>query len=265
MKFKKLLILLGFYWLHLPVVFACSCEAVYFCEYIKEKTTIAAFQAKVIAHKAYSPKNMAIYLEIMRKYKDEVGMTDTIKLYGKENESDCAINVCERYAIGDTVILSIGPSWDNNEILNPDSLVENYWEYYPTLCDFLHLRVKEGKVRGRITNEIFEYPLALFNDQLDGCRFSVEQPKNLTCLEDNFIVFPNPSTTDKVTIKVDSLWNTIQKIRVFGGDGRLLSEFYDVKIHPIDYIEIEGFQGGLNIIEITCDDRRYYKKIIIAR
>lgn len=265
METKKLLILIGFYWIHLPVIFACSCEALFICEYIEEETTTVAFQAKVIDHKEYSPQNMAIYLEIIKRYKDEAGMTDTIKLYGREIEAGCAINVCERYPIGDTLIMAIGPAWDSNQIINPDSLSENYWEYYPVLCDFIGLRVRDGKVRGRITNEILEYPLTLFDDQLDGCRFSVEQLEDLRCSEDNFIVFPNPSSTDKITIKGEYLWNTFQKIRIFGADGRLLNEFNDVIAHPIYHVELEEFQDGLNIIEITCDGRVYYKKIIIEK
>lgn len=265
METKKLLILIGFFWFHLPAIFACSCEALFICEYIEEETTTVAFQAKVIDHKEYNPQNLAIYLEIIRRYKDEAGMTDTIKIYGKEIESDCAIDVHRRYPIGDTVIMAIGPSWSSMQIVNPDSLSESYWEYYPNLCTSISLRVRDGKVKGRITNEILEYPLSLFDEQLDGCRFSVEQLEELRCSEDNFIVFPNPSSTDKVTIKGDYIWNTFEKIRVFGADGRLMSEYNDVKAHPIYHVVLEGFQVGLNIIEITCDGRLYYKKIIIEK
>ncbi|HHG84598.1 MAG TPA: hypothetical protein ENJ82_07605, partial [Bacteroidetes bacterium] len=145
METKKLLILIGLFLVHSAVLFACSCDPLFICEYIEEETTIVAFQARVIDHKEYSPQNLAIYLEIIKRYKDEAGMTDTIKLYGREIEADCSINVFGRYPIGDTLIIAIGPFWDSNQIINPDSISENYWEYFPVLCDFIGLRVKEGK------------------------------------------------------------------------------------------------------------------------
>ena len=265
MKNKKLITLIGFLWIHLTGLFACSCQALFICEYIEEETTTVAFQAKVIEHKEYSPQNLAIYLEIIKRYKDEAGMTDTIKLYGMEIESGCAIDVHSRYPVGDTLIMAIGPSWSSMQIANPDSLSENYWEYYPNLCSFIALRVRDGRVRGRITDEILEYPLPLFDEQLDGCQFSVEQLEDLRCSEDNFIVFPNPSTTGKVRIKGEYRWNEFQKIRVFAMDGRLLSEFKDTKGSPVYHAELEGLQNGLNIIEITCSNRIYYKKVIIKR
>jgi len=265
MKTKKLLILTGFFWIQSSVIFACSCNALFFCEFIKEETTIVAFQAKVIGHREYNPQSMAIYLEVIKKYKDGPGVTDTIKIYGKRDEAGCEVNVCDRYPIGDTLIIAIGSLWNHNQIINPDSLSENYWEYYPFLCQFIGLKVKNGMVKGKITKEVLEYPLTLFDDQLDGCRFSTEQLGNSWCSEDNFIVFPNPSSTDKATIKGDYNWNTFQKIRVFGADGRLFIELKDIKANPIYPLELEGFQDGLNIIEITCNGQVFYKKIIIEK
>jgi hypothetical protein len=262
---KKLLILIGFFWTQFSVIYACSCTAIYFCEYIKEETTIVAFQAKVIDHKQYNPQNIAIYLEIIKKYKDGPGMTDTIKIYGRRDESGCGIDVYDRYPIGDTLIVAIGSLWYYNQIINPDSLSENYWEYYPSLCQFIGLKVKNGKVRGRITKEILEYPLSLFDEHLDGCRFSVKQLDDLRCSEDNFIVFPNPSSSDKVAIEGDYNLNTFQMIRVFGADGKLLIELKDIKANPTYPLELEGFQDGLNIIEITCSGQVFYKKIIIEK
>jgi hypothetical protein len=151
--------------------------------------------------------------------------------------------------------------------MNPDSLTENYWESYPFLCDFKRLLVKDGRVSGTIANQIFEYPLTLFDNQLDGCNFSVEQLEDSRCAANHYIVFPNPSSTGNVTIQSVYVWNPLQKIRMFGYDGRLIRELKaaDTSEYLYQRVEIKGLQDGLYIIEILCNDQRYYKKVIINK
>jgi hypothetical protein len=52
---------------------------------------------------------------------------------------------------------------------------------------------------------------------------------------------------------------------VFSADGRLLDERKDIRGNPFGVIEFEIFQDGLIIMEITCDGRKYYKKVIIEK
>ena len=60
---------------------ACSCEWPIFCEFLEEPTVKLAFQAKVIKHAEYESDNLAVYLKLIKKYKDDIQVTDTIKIY----------------------------------------------------------------------------------------------------------------------------------------------------------------------------------------
>lgn len=263
MKTKNLVFLLVIIWLYPGITNACSCFTKFICEYIEEETTEVAFQAKVIAHKTYTSSNQAIYLELINRYKDEVGMTDTIKLYGRKIESGCAINLQLRYPVGDTIIMALGEIWNSWQIVNPDSLSENYWEYYPNLCSSVRLRVEDGNVKGRITEDLTEYPLALFDEEFENCNFSPEDLKEFKCSSEDFTLFPNPSLSDKITIEGKYRWNTFERVRVFTPNGQLHSEI--INESPNHKIEINKLQDGLYVIEIICDDQKFYKKVVVRK
>ena len=266
MKTKKMLALMGLFCIHLTMIVACSCSALFICEYIEAEASIVAFQARVIKHREYSPQNLAVYLEVIKRYKDEVGMTDTIKLYGMKQEASCDVYFSHnRYPVGDTVIMAIGTSDYGYEFYNPDSLFENYWEYRPNLCKLIYLKVNDGTVVGIITNKISEYPLSWFDEQLEECGFSLEQLQELKCSEDSFILFPNPSATTEVSIRGKYSMNTFERIRVFAADGRLLSDFREKAGEHIYHWKLKGLREGLNIIEITCNGQVYYKKVIVEQ
>ena len=265
MKAKNIILFIGIFYFKTASVFACSCEVPFFCDYIKEPTVKVAFLGEVVAHAEYGPYNIAVYFRVLERYKDEAQFTDTVKIYGMEIESGCAINVTGRFPIGDTAAIALGPAWGGMEIVNPDSLMENYWEYYPNLCNFRSLRVHGNKVAGGIAEGIYEYPLHLFGPRLENCGFSQGELLGIKCSTDNFTVFPNPSVDGKIKIKADYLWISIERVRVFGVGGRLVGEYSDLEGRPYREIELTGFVDGINIIEVSCNGKKYYKKVVIEK
>src|SRR5687768_7026869 len=117
---------------------ACQCERLYFCEYLKDPDKKIVIKARVDNYKEYSPDNTAVYLEVLKIFRDDVGITSIIKLYGTTTCCDCSIDFRSEFIVGDTLYLAIGLEYNNQNIggtiVNPDDIYEDFWEFYPSAC-----------------------------------------------------------------------------------------------------------------------------------
>lgn len=264
MKIKLSLLLLFF--LITKSIDACSCGAISFCEYYEDYNTVLVFKAKVVGHKNYGiddygNDNLAVYLELQKTYIDELGITDTVKLYGSSNEGTCAINVFSRYPLGDTLFTVISGEFETGLPNNPDAANEDHLEYFPILCNWLGLKVKNGIVKGYLNQDLSEYPLTLFEEGIRDCDF----PEiTYTCPENDFTVFPNPSFDGSMTIRGTLHFDTISQIRVFSPNGQLLFEDFNRIGSTTQPLKISNFENGIHILEIMCNGERYYRKLLFV-
>ncbi|HOY03871.1 MAG TPA: T9SS type A sorting domain-containing protein [Saprospiraceae bacterium] len=245
---------------------ACDCANSYFCSLIKDTSSRMAIEARVIAHKNYGMYNQAVYLQVIKKYKDELSITDTIKIYGSPNEAACAVNVAADFSLGSIVFLAFSHiddyAWDG-PIVNPDAGQENFSEFKPLSCNMVLLRVEEGIVVGAISEGVYNYPLGNFLTALQDCNYPPIETVEYKCPEVNYTVFPNPSPDGRLHIRSEFVSDYAEKIRVFSIEGRLIHEYSGLRGGPVKSMEIDRLGSGIYVLEITCGGRIYYKKVLV--
>lgn len=245
---------------------ACSCEQLFFCDYLKGPDKKIVIKAKVGTYKEYSPKNTAVYLEVLETLRDDVGITPVIKLYGSTLAGPCHLNFKYRFAKGSTIYLAIGLEFDGldagDPIINPDAQYEDYWEFFPSSCLTVVLTTEEDRIEGSIAPFITEYPLAVFETSLDDCDYSFSELKQYQCADEDYIVSPNPTLDGMITIRNSYDFSAIDNIRIFDMAGRLVYS-RDFAHLPFQRTEIAFDQKGLFIIAFTCSQSTFYEKIIV--
>ncbi|HOY03872.1 MAG TPA: T9SS type A sorting domain-containing protein [Saprospiraceae bacterium] len=239
---------------------SCSCILVHFCQYVQDTTVKIAIQGRVISNKTYSDDNQAVYMQVLKKYKEDILITDTIKVYGGPNEAACDVDVLWHFQVGDTVLLAFGYVYYYPPVVNPDSLHENYFGLRPQLCNIVELHVFDGIVNGAISPDVWQYPLDHFNDALHDCSFTTSvHPEQYAGNHIN--VYPNPSADGKVYLQTDLPVDLIDRIRVFSVDGRLVREMTGLNNGSVILLDTGDLGNGLYVLEIQCGAKMLYRKL----
>jgi len=266
MKTGKVIFLISVFILKISLCIACSCERLYFCEYLKNTDKKVVFEATVVNYKEYSTLNTAVYLKITRIYRDDVGLTEIIKLYGSRQEADCHIDFVNTFKLGANLLIAIGLEYSGQDagfhIVNPDDIYEDFWEFAPHLCLAIVLTKKDDKIFGPIAPSIFEYPSEIFEERLENCNFSLDELDNYRCADTDYLIYPNPSEDGKVKIVNGFKYSSIDQIKIFTIDGKLL---FSMNYHndPFQRTEIDLKHSGIFIIEITCNEKISYRKFVV--
>ena len=274
-KQLKSILFLGFF-LVSQVAFACSCERRYFCEFVKFEESdykMVAVRAKVLNRVSYEDDKMAAYLEVLEEYRDDVSVGNFIKIYGDYHNNECRVNI-NLFTPMTEVLLIVGVSTTNNGEVNEMSFpyenpipdTENYWEFSPIDCQVLILQIDEGIVKGKITEEIREYPWEFFNDNLAECDFNFQELNELRCADENFIVYPNPNYNGKVKIRNSYRKPPISLIRVFDANGNFVQEHtFPTPLSETSsqtrFIQINN--TGLYFLEIHCNEHIVTEQVLV--
>lgn len=246
----------------------CSCAGVYFCDYLngepdREKLFI---KGKVLSHVEYSENNIAVYIEVYKKFRDDVGVTDTIKLFGSIYEAGCQINPY-RFKVNSEIYLGmeVGTGFD---ITDPDEEGDRYWSFGMVLCSTVTLGIENDVVRGRISEKdlIFEYPLELFESKLENCEYSNEELNKIRCSIGEYTVFPNPSNGEKIRFRNNNTFigSGIREINVYTIDGRLKNHL-EFREAPFQQIDLTIDDSGIYVLEVLCGEEKHYKKVIVKK
>lgn len=265
MKLKLLLIALCSF-ATLNSIFSCSCSTIHFCEFVNSQESFLAFRGIIIKHSEFEPfpngfGGQAIYVKIIKKYKDNIGVGDTIKLYGSYDGATCTENLIQR-PIGSTMICAFGEGNHNGGISNPDSLAENYWEWFPNSCFFPNLSLEDETVKGVINSQVRKYPLNLFEENLSNCNFTYDEIIDYDCTDQKMKVYPNPSIDGTVFIKSNYFSNSISNIEIYHIDGSPINSYQSFERINIDKIQVKGFRYGVNILKIEAANKTCFKYII---
>jgi len=242
---------------------ACSCDKISFCEFYSKDNVKIALKGIVIKRKNYGNDNHAVYLKVLKKFREEEVFSDTIKIYGGTDDWECDLDVLKWFEFGDTILGAFDTRWAYSHITNPDSLSEKLTQLNPGLCGFYWFKVNNDKIRGWIDTDIYEYPIDLFETGIQDCDFEKSVIQKILCESDDFYFYPNPSTTSKIQLKGDFWRLEIERVRIFSPSGDLLDDltglrgFLSVEIHS------EKFIPGLNILEIHCEGRIFLKKVFM--
>lgn len=240
---------------------ACSCIEVHFCDYIRDTAVHVAVRAKVLGSVVYAPDNFAVYLEVLHTYKDLDGITDTIKVYGNENDFACFVHVLNFFPVGDTVIAAFSIyQIEGAPLINPDSLTEHFYEVRPTLCNMVVLNVHDGVVTGAIHPNVESYPLSHFDEALTTCQFPVVGVSDFLNPDPHFSIYPNPAAGGKLYVRNERQQDPIEKIRVRSIDGRLIREYAGL---TGNLMEINQIGNGVRVLEIHSGGQIHYRKVIV--
>lgn len=244
---------------------ACQCYPLYFCEYLYESSKKVVIEGTVLRHVSYS-KDDAVYLKVDQVFRDDVGISGIIKLYGQPETGDCHVDVLKRFPDGSKVYVAIGLEFNGQPVshsfTNPDALYEDYWEIAPFSCFMALLNVKNGIVSGRIIPQVFEYPLDVFEQHIETCNYSIEDLNISRCNQLPFKIFPNPSSDGTFHIANEYRYTSIKRIRIFDVSGRII---YDQTLEP-DTFQKASFHlphSGLYILEFQCQEAAFFEKVIV--
>lgn len=266
MNILKIFLAILFVLLSIGFSKACQCERLYFCEYLKGPDKKIVIKARVANYKEYSPNNTAAYLEVLKVFRDDVGITNIIKLYGKATCCECLLDFTRQFIVGSTIYLAMGLEYNNQdagyEIINPEDIYENFWEFYPSSCLSVVLTTEEDRIMGPIAKDIFEYSLDIFEENLENCNFSLEELQQYQCADKDYIVYPNPSEDGTISISNNYKYSAIKNIQIFDTSGKLVFSS-DFEMKPFQKAQIEFLNSGLYIIAFTCSSDTFYKKIIV--
>lgn len=244
-------------------LWSCSCNPFYFCDVLQTPDHAVAFKARVIDQFFYNESKLVTSMEVLRVFRDDEGLTDTIKLFGSTWEGQCKVDVHNRFKQGETYYVGIRTRYNGEPMTyyyyNPHA-TETIWDFAPVLCGLVILRENELNVWGRITEEIREYPRELFESRIDNCQFDLEELNLYRCNDDSYIVYPNPSHGSEIWIKNNYLSTAFEKLRIYDLNGRLLQQHF---FEPAkwQYIPVSISNKGHFVLQYHCNNRDYYKLI----
>lgn len=266
MLIRKIIVLIIISLFRASLIISCSCERLYFCEYLKNDDKKVVFRATVVNYKEYSSYNTAVYLQITEIYRDDVGVTNVIKLYGSTESAGCQVDFRSRFTKGADLFIALGIEYNGNNVgfdyVNPDDIFEDFWEFAPHLCTTVVLSNDENRINGSIAPSISEYPIEQFLLRLDNCDYSLAELNNYRCLDADFLLYPNPTADGTIKIINGFKYSAVQTIRVISIDGRILFSD-DFNNDPFQKTEISFKNSGLFIMEIRCNENIEYRKFIV--
>jgi len=223
-------------------------------------------EATVSHHRIYE-QNDAVYLKVDQIFRDDIGITSFIKIYGESGTADCHVDVLKRFPDDSKVYLILGMEFNGegawtHSFVNPDDFYEDLWEIAPFSCFMVLLEVKNNIVSGPILPDLSEYPLADFESRLQNCDYPEEVLDNYRCDQLPFIVYPNPSTDGVINIGNLYRYTSISRIRICDLSGRYI---YDEIVESIPYQKATfTFDfSGMYILEFHCSDKVFYEKLIV--
>lgn len=265
---KKFFIILGLFLFKTSILFGCSCERKYFCDDYSDLSEDRVFiKGKVIDHVEYSHLNVAVYIEVLDILRDDVGISDTIKLFGDNTNSSCRIYPYG-FKVDSEIYLGLGLTYSGNpigyDVVDPDLEQDKYWSFGPSLCSTIKLRIKNDIVRGAISEQdlIYEYPLEFFESNLESCSFSLQELNTLKCNSGHFMVYPNPSNGEEINLKNEYFYSSITRVNIYSVDGKLKKQL-NFTIDSFQKVKFELDNSGIYILEIFCEEQVYYKKVVV--
>jgi type IX secretion system substrate protein len=247
-------------------VWSCLCWPLYFCEYAHDEDKKIVIEATVSHHRIY-PQNDAVYLKVDQVFRDDIGITSVIKLYGESETADCHVDVLRRFPDGSKVYLILALEYEGEAVwthsfVNPDDLYENLWEIAPFSCFMVLLDVKNDIVSGPILPDMYEYPLVEFESRLQNCDFPEEVVDNYRCDQLPFLVYPNPTTDGVINIGNLYYYTSITRIRICDLSGRYIYE-ENIESIPFQKATFSFDFSGLYILEFQCGDTIFYEKLVV--
>ncbi len=243
--------------------YACSCDFKPFCDYMSEQDSYnVVIKAKLLRIGPIDDEYHTAYLEIEKKFRDDVSVSHTIRLVGKKTLASCHIDIESSLEVGRFYYFAF--SFNNPEgqgtYESPIPPSNNYWTNVLDQCSFSYLKIEDDIVKGWMTNQIIEYPHSDFERALYNCDFSTEVLNRFLCEEAEYYISPNPSNGRHIQIRSNNTWSTkILEIEIFNYQGIRVHHF----VYPRQRMRFDLLESGVYFARISCPGRIETKKIIV--
>ncbi len=265
---RKVLFFL-FFSFSLNAVFACSCNPISFCDRLEYSgSDMVIFRGTITDKVVYDNSADAVFLEVNRVYRDNVGIGSLVKLYGGHdgNPTSCDMFLRDKFEIGEEVAVSlfarsadgINHGW---AFTNSPGEPAGDWQFGAMQCNLQILRFNEEIVNGFIAPGVNAYPKELFDEAIENCNFDVKTAAETDCAYNDVSIYPNPSAPGVIQIFSDFRTTPYTEIEVYDPSGRYMET---LKIENyFYYAETEMRKKGVWFLKIKCEAGFRTKRVVI--
>ena len=221
---------------------ACSCSNITFCGAMGADEGVI-FLGETIKTKQFEDGYHSAIIRVIKKFKGEDILTDTIELAGGRNGAACEVklNVIQG-EINYFALINVSPSTvDINQFEKEN---ENNWSLLTHLCLYKKLSIRGDFVQGCISRDLNQYPVDFFERDLIDCSFSIEVLKEYLCPD--FQIGPNPVRNKNLFLTDKTQTQLIDELNIYNTSGALL---FNANANEIlnGTISIPDFPQGLII------------------
>jgi len=256
----KIIITISLLLINYSILISCSCSSTSFCSIMNNVEETVVFKGETLKLKDHNNGFHSAVIKVLLKIKGEAILTDTIELFGGDNQAGCEVNL--HLNIGDinffAMIITGISTIDINQFEFENDL---FWVSDTNSCWFKKLNIERNFVTGPISDKFDRYPLELFERDLVECSFSVEDLQKYLCPD--FKVFPNPVKNNIFLSNTDNS-RLIDELKIYSTTGELLLVANSNQILNRN-IPLPNLDERLVILEITCGEERILQKLIILQ
>ncbi len=239
---------------------ACRCtEDVFFlCHYMEGDEDRLVLKVKSLEHSLSDGETKITTLLIEQRYQDALGVPDTLRLSSFSPFNSCAADVHATFPVGEVFVLGLVID-DLTELPLPSATV---WNHFIHLCSYTELKVEGGQLRGPLTPNVMEYPLALFEQQLEEGTCAFYQQLVTDCSATDYTVYPNPLRSGTLYISPHPGGRPAKDIRLFSSGGQLVRQhkFISTASQPL---VLGQLAAGIYWLEISCGEHRKVKRLVV--
>lgn len=237
---------------------ACRCaqDVHYLCTYLEGDEDRLVLKVKSLSHSLSDGGTKIATLLVEQRYKDAVGVPDTLRLISLSPFNSCSADVHAVFPIGDVFVL--GLVLDNLSDLPLPSATA--WDHFIHLCSYTALKVEGGQLRGPLAPNVEEYSLSLFEQQQGDCA-SYEALVS-DCSATDYTIFPNPLRSGTLHISPSPRGRPAESIRLFSSNGQLVRQhkFTTTVSQPL---VLGHLAAGIYWLEISCGEHRRAKRLVV--
>lgn len=248
------------------ITFACSCLPFFFCNALHSNAPLVAFKGVVIDTVTYNETNQVVVIKVLKRYRDDFGLTDTLRLFGQHNTAGCAVDVLDAFHLGDTIRVLTKQNYQPADI--PGVPQGHYYQNYLVSCATKVIYNRGSLVNGYLYEsdqgkKYYEYPADLIETALDNCSFGNETLTQTPFDSNQFDLLPNPVSGNFFYIKPrhSSIYK-LDKVRLIAVNGRLVREYPATEFNIMQEFDLSGLPRGVYIVEVVYQGQSAFKRLV---
>lgn len=239
---------------------ACRCaqEVSFLCHYMQGDEQRLVLKVKSLSHSLSEGDTKMTTLLVEHRYKDALGVPDTLHLSSLSPFNSCAADVHAVFPLEEAFVL--GLVLDNSSSLPLPSATA--WDHFIHLCTYTLLKIEGGQLHGPLAPNVEEYPLSLFEQQQEAGDCAFYEQLISDCSATDYTVFPNPLRSGTLHISPQAGGRPAESLRLFSAHGQLVRQhkFTTTVSQPL---VLGHLAAGIYWLEISCGEHRQVKRLVV--